>query len=129
MLDGQSKILNWLYNHLLQMTIDDYKNNNNNKMLLSGRNLRNQVPGLKEEFNFLKSVHSSPIKNTAIRLKDAYVKFFKEQSVGFPKFRPWKKKWFSLYYDEANKGFKILSNKKIKISLGQNESGKILYSY
>ena len=71
-LDGQSKICNWLYNHLLEMTIKDYKENNNDKKLLTGRNLRNQVPILKQEFIFLNSVHSSPLKNTAIRLKVSF---------------------------------------------------------
>ena len=51
-LDGQYKICNWLYNHLLDMVIDDYKNNDNVKKLLSSRNLRNQVPKIKKEHTF-----------------------------------------------------------------------------
>jgi putative transposase len=46
-LDGQSKICNWLYNHLLEMVKEDYKNGNKNEYL-KGRNLRDQVPKLKE---------------------------------------------------------------------------------
>lgn len=32
-LDGQSKLRNWLYNQLLQVSIEDYKNGNKNKLL------------------------------------------------------------------------------------------------
>lgn len=43
-LDGQSKICNWLYNHLLEMTIKDYKENKRKKVigkLKENLNLRN----------------------------------------------------------------------------------------
>ncbi|MGL6106232.1 hypothetical protein [Romboutsia sp.] len=100
-LDGQSKICNWLYNQLLQVTIDDYKNGSEKK-LLSGRNLRNYATKMKSENIFLYSVHSSPLKNTAIRVKDSYEKFF-NKNCSYPNFRSFKKKWFSLFYDEPNK--------------------------
>jgi len=44
-LDGQSKICNWLYNHLLEMVKNDKVSG-----LLAGRNLRNEIPKLKVEF-------------------------------------------------------------------------------
>lgn len=109
-LDGQSKICNWLYNKLLEESIKDYKENNNANKLLDGRNLRNLVPKLKNDNEFLKSVHSSPLKNTALRLKDAYDRFF-DNLRGFPHYRAWKDKWFSLFYDDPNKGFKLLDGK------------------
>jgi putative transposase len=124
-LDGQSKICNWLYNQLLDLCIKDYKDNNNDNKYLSGRNLRDQVPLYKSNNLFLKTVHSSPLKNTAIRLKESYKRFFSKNS-GYPKFRPWKKKWFSLLYDEPNKGFKI-NGREIEISLGKNELNKHLH--
>ena len=102
-LDGQSKICNWLYNQLLDLCIKDYKENNNSNKYLSGRNLRDQVPKFKTNKPFLETVHSSPLKNAAIRLKDSYKRFFSKDSK-YPNFRPWKKKWFSLLYDEPNKG-------------------------
>ncbi|AEF93799.1 transposase IS605 OrfB [Desulfotomaculum nigrificans CO-1-SRB] len=124
-LDSQSKKCNWLYNQLLAIARDDYINNGNSKKLLSGRNLRNQVPILKQDNPFLKTVHSSPLKNVALRLKDAYMRSFK-QGNGLPKFRAWKKKWFSLLYDEPNKGFRI-NGRELKLSLGTNKEGKRLY--
>jgi putative transposase len=103
----------------------DYKENNNKNKYLSERNLRDQVPHLKEDNPFLRTVHSSPLKNTAVRLKESYKKFFRGECE-YPKFRPWKKKWFSLLYDEPEKGFKINEN-EIKISLGKDGNNKSLY--
>ena len=125
-LDSQSKKCNWLYNHLLEMAIDDYKNNDNGLELLSGRNLRNMVPPIKDRNPFLYSVHSSPLKNAARRLKRSFKKFFSEEKVGYPRFRSWKRKWFSLYYDEPKKGFKV-EDKKIRIALGVTEEDERLY--
>lgn len=124
-LEGQSKICNWLYNQLLQVTIEDYKNGNVRK-LLSGRNLRNYATKMKSDNRFLYSVHSSPIKNTAIRVKESYEKFFKKNCC-YPNFRSFKKKWFSLFYDEPNKGFKLIDNRSLRISLGKNELNKQVY--
>ncbi len=124
-LDGQSKICNWLYNQLLQATIEDYKNGNDKK-LLSGRNLRNYATKMKLDNNFLYSVHSSPLKNTAIRVKESYEKFF-NKNCSYPNFRSFKKKWFSLFYDEPNKGFKILDSRNLRISLGKNEFNKTIH--
>ncbi|WP_071393362.1 RNA-guided endonuclease InsQ/TnpB family protein [Bacillus tuaregi] len=123
-LDGQSKICNWLYNQLIQAAQNDYENGSPLK-LLEGRNLRNYATTLKKIHPFLRTVHSSPLKNTALRLKDAYDRFFKKQN-GYPKFRSWKEKWFSLYFDEPNKGFKLLDSKTIRISFGKDISGKQL---
>lgn len=118
LLDGQSKKLNWLYNQLLAIHQDDYLNNNNSLKLTSGRNFRNHATKIKnEEFAFLKTVHSSPFKNAALRLTDAFKRKFSGQNQ-FPKFRSWKKKWFSLYYDEPNKGFEV-DGRDLKISLGK----------
>jgi putative transposase len=124
-LDGQSKICNWLYNQLLDLSIKDYKENNNDNKYLTGRNLRDQVPKFKVDSTFLETVHSSPLKNSAIRLKESFNRFFKGNAK-YPNFRPWKKKWFSLLYDEPSKGFKI-NGREIEISLGKNESNKHLH--
>lgn len=105
------------------MVEDDFSNNNSALKLLNGRNLRNQVPILKKEHTFLSTVHSSPTKNVALRLKQAYDDFFKGKCK-HPHYRSWKKNWFSLYFDEPNKGFKLLSDKELQISLGKDDSNK-----
>ncbi|MDQ0246051.1 putative transposase [Bacillus fengqiuensis] len=128
LLDSQSKMCNWLYNQLFEMVETDYKNGNTKK-LLSGKNLRNQVPILKEKHPFLCKVYSSPLKNTALRLNDAYDRFFDPTLDNKkPHYRSWKKKWFSLYYDEPNKGFKLLNDDMLSISFGKltNEEHKLL---
>lgn len=123
-LDSQSKMLNYLYNYLLEKVINEYKQDKFTKVLNS-YNLRNLVPIIKKEKKFLNTIHSSPLKNTALRLKQSFVSFFNKHAK-FPKFRSWKLKWFSLYYDEPNKGIKIDEN-NVRISLGANEEGKRLY--
>jgi len=119
-LDGQSKICNWLYNQLL----DDVKNGGKFN-LVEGYNLRNQVPILKKEYPFLTTVFSSPLKNTALRLKNSFKGFLHEKK-GYPKFRSWKRNWFSLLYDEHNKGFKLIENNILQLSLGVDENKKRL---
>ncbi len=128
-LDGQSRICNWLYNHLLDACIKDYKENHNSKQLLSDRNLRDYGVSLKEQHPFLKTVFSSVLKEPANRLSNAYQKFFDKKG-GYPKFRSWKKKWFSLVFDEPNKGWELLNHgTSISVSLGnipgmKKEKGK-----
>ena len=122
-LDGQSKICNWLYNHLLEkanaLSQEFIQTGNTElaKTLYTERGLRNLLPSLKEEFPFLKSVHSSPLKNAALRLSQAIQA--RQQSkkgkrrgkeVGWPRFRSWQASWFSLLFDEPKKGFKILGD-------------------
>ena len=117
-LDGQSKICNWFYNQLLDTCIKDYKYNGNAKNLLSGRNLRNYGTALKDEHKFLNTVFSSVLKEPSSRIKNAYNKFFKE-GAGYPKYRSWKKKWFSLVFDEPNKGWEVKEDgKTLSVSLG-----------
>ena len=75
-------------------------------------------------------VHSSPLKNTALRLSEAIRTHQKSKKgkrrgkkIGWPKFRSWKRAWFSLFYDEPNKGFCIEGNSLI-LSLGTGQDRK-----
>lgn len=135
-LDGQSRICNWLYNHLLQKSQDLKKefiqsaSPEASKTLYTKRGLRNTLPKLKQEHPFLKVAHSSPLKNTALRLSDAIRTHQKSKKgkrkgkqVGWPKFRAWKRNWFSLLYDEPKKGFKI-QDQTLVLSLGMGEDRK-----
>jgi putative transposase len=136
-LDGQSKICNWLYNHILGRANSlrtEFKATGNPdiaKVLYTKRGLRNLVPSIKKEHVFLKAVHSSPLKNTALRLTSsiqAYQKSKKGKRKGnseWPKFRSWSDGWFSLFYDEPTKGFRV-EDDVLHLSLGQDESSKRL---
>ena len=132
-LDGQSRICNWVSNALLEIAERhrfEYirtQNKESAKIVYSPRGLRNLLPALKELHPFLKVVHSSPLKNAALRLSksiEAHQKSKKGKrkgkSVGWPKFKAWSKNWFSLLYDEPGKGFKVEKDFLI-LSLGQGK--------
>ncbi len=129
-IDGQSRICNWLYNHLVEkgsQLKQEFIKSKDEKVamtLYSKRGLRNLLPSIKEENPFLKVVHSSPLKNAALRVSSAIQDYQKSRKgkrrgkpTGWPKFRSWKKDWFSLFYDEPTKGFKV-ENKELVLSLG-----------
>jgi len=132
-IDGQSKILNWTYNHLLEFANKAKKTPDGKsedlKTVFSKRGLRNLLPSLKKNYPFLKSVHSSPLKNAALRLSESIEAYQKSRKgkrkgkpTGWPGFRKWGEKYFSLLYDEPKKGFKI-DEQMLTLSLGTNEEG------
>jgi putative transposase len=136
-LDGQSKILNWAYNQLLSRAKTKLESLSDSscdktqtlKLIYSKRGLRDLIPMMKEEHPFLKTVHSSPLKNAALRLSEAIAASSTKRNKRrkFPRFRSQRQKWFSLLYDESGKGFKILKDRLLKLSLGQDENKKRLY--
>lgn len=129
-LDGQSRIANWLYNRLLEeanMLRQRFRATQDAdaaRVLYTERGLRNRIPALKQEFPFLRTVHSSVLKNAALRLSRAIREYQKgrrgerAREVRWPRFRSWKRKWFSLQYDEPWKGF-ALRGRVLELSLGQ----------
>jgi putative transposase len=128
-LDGQSRIANWLYNHLLEEANElrrrfrETQDPDVAKVLYTERGLRNRIPALKQEYPFLRTVHSSVLKNAALRLSSAIREYQKgrhgkrTKRANWPKFRSWKRKWFSLQYDEPWKGFR-LDGRTLVLSLG-----------
>ena len=137
-LDGQSKITNWLYNHLLEEANklrQQYRTNQGSEVglvLYSERGLRDLIPELKQPLAFLKTVFSSPLKNAALRLSKAIADYQKSRKgkrkgkeVNWPRFRSWKRKWFSLQYDEPWKGYQV-EGRTLKIQLGVDATGKRL---
>ncbi len=133
-LDGQSRLCHKLYNLLVAKSLELRKHYIQTKdqktalTLYSKRGLRNLVPELKEENPYLKVVHSSPLKNAALRLSEAIQAYQKSKKgerkgprVGWPKFRSLKNQgWFSLLYDEPKKGFKV-EGKQLILSLGMGK--------
>jgi putative transposase len=134
-LDGQSKILNWLYNHLLEKANKmrayyvEKPSEEVAKILYTERGLRDLVPEIKLEFPFLKTLYSSPVKNAALRLSLAIRSYQdgkkgrRKNQVSWPKYRSWKKRWFSLQYDEPWKGYSVEA-KSLKLQLGISVEGK-----
>jgi len=134
--DGQSKICNWLSNHLLEKANklkEEYKNSGDSnaaKTLYTKHGLRNLLRQLKIDKPFLKAVHSSPLKKVALRLSKTIRAYQSSRKgnragkpVGWPKFRSFKKRFFSLEYEEPNKGYK-LHDGFLEISLGLGEENK-----
>jgi putative transposase len=136
-LDGQSKIANWLYNQLLERANDlrkQYRQTQDKavgRLLYTERGLRNLIPDLKRQHPFLKAVYSSVLKNTALRLSKAIRDYQdgkhgrRANQVNWPKFRAWKRAWFSLQYEEPWKGY-ALSGRTLTLVLGQDAAGKQL---
>ena len=142
--DGQSKICNWLWNRLKQEVEADFHllshgyyygamNEDLERQILSGiyseQGLRNRVPELKERFPFLRLVHSSPLKNIALRMAKAIDKHRKAKATGqdcaWISFKAWRQEWMSIEYEERGKGWKV-TGKTLKLSFGAKD-GKHLH--
>lgn len=132
-LDGQSRICNWLHNHLLQQANDTKatciktSDKEGLKTVYSKRGLRNLIPSVKAEHPFLCVVHSSPLKNVGLRLSESIQRHQKSKKtkhlIKWPKFKSWKADWYSLLYEEPGKGFKVQGETLI-ISLGMGKDKK-----
>ena len=135
-LDDQSRKCCWVFNHLnelaqgLRSEIRTTGKKEAVHTVYSRRGLRNLLPEIKKHNPFLKTVHSSPLKNAALRLSDAILVHQKSKKqkrkvgpVGWPRFHSWKHEWFSLLYDEPGKGF-LVENDLLTLSLGTGEDGK-----
>ena len=134
-LDGQSRITNWLYNQLLELANDlrqRYRATQDKqvgKMLYTRRGLRDLIPDLKEQHPFLRVVYSSVLKNAALRLSKSIQDYQdgkhgrRAKMVNWPRFRAWKRHWFSLQYEEPWKGYR-LQGRSLTLSLGQDAAGK-----
>ncbi len=136
-LDSQSKIANWLFNELLEQANalrKQYRETQDKQVgltLYTERGLRNLIPGLKGKHPFLKVVYSSVLKNAALRLSKAIRDYQdgkhgrRANIVNWPKFRAWKRSWFSLQYDEPWKGY-ALCGRTLTLTLGQDAAGQQL---
>ena len=154
-LDGQSKICAWTFNQLKSLADDlrvgyarlqeakrveperrhaglDANAAEIGRVLYTQRGLRNLLPGMKADHPFLKSVHSSPLKNAALRLsqairacQDSRKGRRKGPGIQWPRFHRWAQDWFSLYYDEPGKGFSFQDG-RLHLTLGVNAEGERL---
>ena len=69
----------FVYNRMLADKIAYYQS--------TGKMLRNTPAPLKEEFPWLREVDSLALANAQLQLQTAYNNFFRNKSIGFPKFR------------------------------------------
>ena len=97
----------FIYNKMLNDKIEYYKENN--KML-------NNTPAqYKKEFVWLKEVDSLALANAQMNLDKAYKNFFRDKSVGFPKFKSKKDRHYSYTTNNQKNTNYIVDNKYIKL--------------
>ena len=84
----------FIYNKMLSDKIEYYKE--------TGKMLYNTPAQYKKEFEWLKEVDSLALANAQLNLDKAYKNFFKNKSVGFPKFKSKKSNRFSYTTNKNN---------------------------
>ena len=87
----------FIYNKMLADKIEYYKE--------TGEMLKNTPAQYKKEFEWLKEVDSLALANAQPNLEKAYKNFFRDKSIGFPKFKSKK----TNYYSYTNKLSKVIS--------------------
>lgn len=96
----------FIYNRMLADKIEHYK--------LTEQMLKNTPAQYKIEFPWLKEVDSLALANTQLDLEQAYKNFFRDKSVGFPKFKSKKNNHHS-YTTNNQKGTVSIENGYIKL--------------
>jgi putative transposase len=97
----------FIYNKMLNDKIEYYKKNN--KML-------NNTPAqYKKEYIWLKEVDSLALANAQMNLDKAYKNFFRDKSVGFPKFKSKKNNYYSYTTNNQKNTIDIVDDKYIKL--------------
>lgn len=96
----------FIYNKMLADKIEYYKE--------TGEMLKNTPAQYKKEFEWLKEVDSLALANAQQNLEKAYKNFFRDKSVGFPKFKSKKTNYHS-YTTNNQKGTIYIENNHIKI--------------
>ena len=96
----------FIYNKMLSDKIEYYEK--------TGEMLKNTPAQYKKEYQFLKEVDSLALTNAQMNLDKAYKNFFRDKSVGFPKFKSKKTNRFSYTTNNQN-GTIYIENGYIKI--------------
>ena len=96
----------FIYNKMLGDRIEHYKT--------TGENLKVTPAQYKTEFPWLKEVDSLALANAQLNLDKAYKNFFRDKSVGFPKFKSKKTNYHS-FTTNNQKGTVYIENGYIKI--------------
>ena len=101
----------FIYNKMLADRIKSYEENKD----LDIKNIKYPTPAqYKKEYEWLKEVDSLALANAQMNLDKAYKNFFRDKSVGFPKFKSKKSNRFSYTTNNQN-GTIYIDNGYIKI--------------
>lgn len=121
----------FVYNSVLAMRIDLYKNDKKSMNKIDCNNYANRA--LKKEFVWLKEIDKFALTNAIYNMDSAYQKFFKEH-VGFPKFKSKKDHYHSyttnftnnnIAVDFSCNGIKLPKLKWVKAQLHREFIGNI----
>lgn len=96
----------FIYNKMLYERIEHYKKTN--------ESLKNTPAQYKKEFEWLKEIDSLALANAQMNLDKAYKNFFRDKSVGFPKFKSKKNNYYSYTTNNQN-GTVYIYNNHIKL--------------
>ena len=96
----------FIYNKMLNDKIEYYKNN--------GEMLKNTPAQYKKEYTWLKEVDSLALANVQMNLEKAFKNFFRDVSIGFPKFKSKKTHKYS-FTTNNQKGTIFIEDKYLKI--------------
>jgi len=101
----------FVYNQMLADRIKSYEENKE----LDIKKIKYPTPAqYKQEFHWLKEVDSLALANAQMNLNKAYKNFFRDKSVGFPKFKS-KKNNYNNYTTNNQKGTVYIENSHIKL--------------
>lgn len=101
----------FVYNQMLADRIKSYEENKD----LEVKTMKYPTPAqYKKEFEWLKEVDSLALANAQMNLDKAYKNFFRDKSVGFPKFKS-KKNNYKSYTTNNLKGTIYIENSHIKL--------------
>lgn len=101
-----------VYNLMLDDRMKAYEETKND----SSKKMSFPTPAkYKEEFPFLKEVDSLALSNAQLNLDKAYKNFFRDKSVGFPKFKSKKNPVQSYTTNNQNGTIALIDNKFIKV--------------
>ena len=109
----------FIYNQMLADRIKSYKENKD----LDVKSIKYPTPAqYKKEYEWLKEVDSLALANAQMNLDKAYKNFFRDKSVGFPKFKSKKTNRFSYTTNNQNGTISIDGN-FVKIPKNDNKIG------
>jgi putative transposase len=94
--------IRFVYNKMLGDRIEQYKKTN--------ESLKNTPAQYKKEFEWLKEVDSIALANAQLNLDKAYKNFFRDKTIGFPKFKTKKTNYLSYTTNNQNGTVYIYKN-------------------
>lgn len=104
----------FVYNRMLSDRIEKYEQCKDNKEAL--KKMKYSTPAdYKDEFEWLREVDSLALANAQLNLNTAYKNFFRDKSIGFPKFKSKHKDRKSYTTNNQKSTIKIIDNSYVRL--------------